>query len=93
LFKDINALESMLKAGILEQDVERIGAELEPCFVDDFWRPAPIVMKFLSRVEDEHFGTEHARFNLEINLDPLPFKGGCLRRLENQIDQLIEKAR
>lgn len=32
-------------------------------------------MQLLELLEDPHFTTELARFNLEINLDPLPFGG------------------
>jgi CBS domain-containing protein len=93
LLKDIKALEQMLKAGVFEEGVERIGAEQEFCFVDHSWRPAPIAMEFLRRANDEHFTTEHAKFNMEINLDPLPFKGDCLCKMERQLDELIIKAR
>ncbi len=44
-------------------------------------------------MQDSHFTPEIAKFNLEFNLDPLPFGGSCLRQLENQITKLYIKAR
>src|SRR5699024_122313 len=41
----------------------------------------------------EGFTTEFAKFNLEINLTPLEFAGGCLSQMENNLQQQIDKVR
>jgi CBS domain-containing protein len=93
LLQDLRALERMLESGMLESGVRRIGAEQEMFLVDRDWRPAPAALQMLERLQDKHFTTELALFNLEINLDPLEFRSDCLSRLERQIVELVAKAR
>jgi CBS domain-containing protein/gamma-glutamylcysteine synthetase len=93
LLQDLRALERMLQEGWFETGVRRIGAEQEVFLVGRDWRPAPLAMEVLSRAGDPHFTTEVALFNLEMNLDPCELGGDCLRRMETQIDELLEKAR
>jgi CBS domain-containing protein/gamma-glutamylcysteine synthetase len=93
LLKDIHALERMLDEDRFEAGVRRIGAEQELFLVDRDWRPAPIAPQVLEEVDDPHFTTELARFNLEFNLDPQTFGGSCLSDMEHQINALLAKVR
>ncbi len=93
VLKDVRALEKMLAEGRFESDVRRIGAEQELFLVDADWRPAPIAPQVLAEVDDPHFTTELARFNLEFNLDPQTFGGSCLGDMERQINGLLAKVR
>lgn len=93
LLHDVQALEIMLAAGMIETGVRRIGAEQELFLVDQAWRPAPAAMEILDAISDPHYTTELARFNLEINLDPLVFAGDCLSRMERELDALLAKVR
>jgi CBS domain-containing protein/gamma-glutamyl:cysteine ligase YbdK (ATP-grasp superfamily) len=93
LLKDVRAFEQMLEEGRFETGVRRIGAEQELFLVDQHWRPAPISTEVLDILDDPHFTTELARFNLEFNLDPHLFGGSCLRDMEWQLGELLGKAR
>ncbi len=93
LLQDVRALEYMLEEELFEQDVRRIGAEQELFLVDSNWRPAPIATEVLGHLDDPHFTTELARFNLEFNLDPVVFGGTCLSTMENEIHRLLDKVR
>ncbi len=93
LLRDVRALEHMLDDDLFETGVRRIGAEQELFLVDRNWRPAPIATEVLEAVDDEHFTTELARFNLEFNLEPQVFGGRCLGDMEAQIEALLSKAR
>jgi CBS domain-containing protein len=93
LLNDVRAFEKMLDDDLFERDVRRIGAEQELFLVDEHWRPAPIATDVLEAVDDPHFTTELARFNLEFNLDPLIFGGTCLSAMEWQIGELLGKVR
>jgi len=93
LLQDLRALEKMIDAGMIEEGVRRIGAEQELFLVDADGRPAPVITQMLDRIRDPHFVTEVARFNLEFNLDPLPFGGDCLSRLERQTDEFLTRVR
>ena len=85
LLRDVSALERMYKSGMIESDKCRIGAEQELCFVDNAWRPAPIVMEVLPKLDDPHFTTELARFNMEINLDPVELRDDAFSQLERTL--------
>ena len=84
LLKDVRAFERMLEDDRFETGVRRIGAEQELFLVDHLWRPAPIATEVLEAVDDPHFTTELARFNLEFNLDPHVFGGSCLRDMDSR---------
>ncbi len=93
LLCDVQALERMLSEGMIESGVHRIGAEQELFLVDASRRPAPRALELLERVADPHYTTELGLFNLEINLDPLPFEDDCLSRLERQLDGALARLR
>ena len=91
ILKDVKALEIMLEKGLFEKGIERIGAEQEMCLVDNRWKPAMVNVDILNEINDDHFTTELAKFNMEINLNPLEFKGDCLAQLENQLKSMIAR--
>lgn len=92
LLHDIEALDRMLDQDMIERDIIRIGAEQEFCLVDENWRPSDQYAPILEAIDDEHFTTELARYNLEINLDPLPLKGDCFSEYEKTLRQFLSKA-
>jgi CBS domain-containing protein len=93
LLDDIKALDLMLECNLIESGVTRIGSEQEFCLVNDNWRPAINSNEILKLIDDPHFTTELARYNLEINLDPIEVKDNCFSQVENQLTKLINKAR
>lgn len=93
LLDDIKALEMMLEQDLIEKDIVRIGAEQEFCLVNSNWRPAENAQEILKLINDPHFTTELAKYNLEINLDPTELKEDCFSKIENELNQLISKAK
>lgn len=92
LLKDVEAIEQMLEQGLFESGVTRIGAEQEFCLVDKHFKPSLHALEILQKIDDSHFTPELARYNLEINLDPLPLTGDSLSAMHSQLDSLLEKA-
>lgn len=92
LLNDIRALETMLENGNFESGIIRIGAEQEFCLVNNNWRPSVESDKVLEALDDPHFTTELARYNLEINLDPIELNGSCFSQVEHQLNSLMAKA-
>ncbi len=92
LLNDIEALEYMLQHGMIATDPIHIGAEQEMALVDAHWRPYPINLKVLENLNDPHFTTELAKFNMEVNFDPLELKGTALSEMEKTITAAVEKA-
>jgi CBS domain-containing protein len=93
ILRDMEALDYMLEKGMIESDRMRVGAEQEVFLVDHAYRPTMLARELLAAVDDPHFTHELALFNLEYNLDPFEFKGNCLRQLEDQAVDLLDKLR
>ena len=53
LLKDLQALEKMLENGLIESGVRRFGCEQEMFLVNRAWRPAPVAMEVLERLDGE----------------------------------------
>lgn len=92
LLTDIKSLETMLDQGLIEDNISRIGAEQEFCLVTDNWRPSKKSVEILEAINDSHFTTELARYNLEINLDPLELKEKCFSDYEKSLNFYLSQA-
>jgi CBS domain-containing protein len=93
LLRDVRGLEKMLDDGMFETGIRRIGAEQEMFLVDRQYRPAPCSLEVLDALDDERFTTELGLFNIEFNAAPAEFGGECLRGLEDQLTEAVDKAR
>ncbi|MEZ4981933.1 MAG: CBS domain-containing protein [Saprospiraceae bacterium] len=91
LLNDLKALQYMLDHNLFESGITRMGAEQELCFIDSLHRPAPVLMEVLKDIDDDHFTTEFAKFNMEINLDPLELEGKCFSEMEKRLDDFLKK--
>lgn len=85
ILSDIHAMEKMLKDGLFESDVTRIGAEQEFCLVDKYSKPTGKSVEMMEHLDEAFFTTELARFNMEINATPRIFNNTCLSELEKEI--------
>ncbi len=92
MLADLRALEMMLEREMFETGIQRIGAEQEMALVDEHGNPAPVAMDVLDTLADKRFTTELAQFNLEANLPPQIFGGGCLRKLEEDLQNAVQTA-
>jgi len=92
LLNDIKALDIMIKDDVFEKDVQRIGAEQELCLVDKNFLPSSQALKVLEKINDKHFTTELALFNLEINLDPYKLGGRCFSKIDKELTKFISEA-
>ena len=89
---DLDALKKMIDEDLFEKDIQRIGAEQELCIVNKNYRPSLNALKILEKINDPHFTTELALFNLEINLDPIELKKNSFSEFEKQLIQFLAKA-
>lgn len=93
LLDDISAMEYMLKNNMYESGIQRIGTEQEFCLVDDEFCATKKALEVLEELDDSSFTTELALYNLELNSEPLIFKGDCFSKLEESIVQKMKKVR
>ncbi|MGB5363101.1 MAG: CBS domain-containing protein, partial [Aureibaculum sp.] len=92
LLNDVKALEKMVQDDLFEKGIQRVGAEQELCIVNKNYRPSFNALKILDKLNDPHFTTELALFNLEVNLDPFELKEDCFSKIEEQLSVSIKKA-
>ncbi|MEP5613424.1 MAG: CBS domain-containing protein [Cyclobacteriaceae bacterium] len=92
LLSDVEALEQMLEKGLIESGITRMGAEQEFCLINANWRPAKTSEQLLKDLNDHHFTTELAQYNLELNLDPLELTGDCFSVTELKLREFLNKA-
>jgi CBS domain-containing protein len=92
LIKDIDALEYLFENDLIEREPIRIGAEQEFCLVNEHWRPAKNAVEILEAIKDDHFTTELAAFNLEINLDPFELKDRSFTKMADQLKGFLSHA-
>ncbi len=94
LLNDVRALQKMIDEGMIEKGVRRIGAEQELFLVEpDGWGPAPIADRVLESLDDTVFTPEVGRFNVEFNVEPIPYGGDCLSRLERVLNERLAAVR
>ncbi len=91
LLNDVKAFKKMINDDTFEKGIQRIGAEQELCIVNKSYRPSLNALKILDKIDDPHFTTELALFNIEINLDPVELSNKCFSNLEKHLTELLYK--
>ena len=92
LLDDLEVLQVLLEEGHIETAPIRIGAEQEFCLVTDQWRPAKSFQQILDELNDPHFTTELAQYNLELNMDPLELERNCFSAMEDRLRTYLNRA-
>lgn len=92
LVKDLEALDIMLKKGLIEKEPVRIGAEQELCITTNDFFPNKNSVEILDSINHKNFTTEIGKYNIEINSDPLELKTNCFSQLQLQLKSHILKA-
>ena len=85
LLEDLEALERMCAAGMIEADARRIGFEQELFLAYPDGRPAPVATPLLQRLDDPAFTTEIGLYNVEYNVPPWTLESGCLTSFESTL--------
>ncbi|MFT6209505.1 MAG: CBS domain-containing protein [Bacteroidia bacterium] len=89
ILHDIDAFDKMIAEGLFETGIQRIGAEQEFCITNRNWEPEDASATLLAALNDPHFTTELAKYNLELNLDPIELTGDSFEKMEQQLRLLM----
>lgn len=87
----LTALERLTADPAFGDGPATLGAELELPLVTPDGRPAPVNRALIAAVDDPRLTVEIARYNLELNLTPVPAAGRPFAALETEIDTLIAR--
>jgi len=82
LTTDIELLEKLISNNTLE-DYNRIGAEQEFCLIDQNFRANPINDLIVKKCKHHGFVTEIAKFNMELNIEPIDLNRNAMRKMEH----------
>lgn len=80
-------LKQWLQEGRFRDEPARIGLELEAWLVDDQGLPTPRNEEVIRQCNDPHLETELARYNLELNTDPVALPGRPFSELAGVLEQ------
>ena len=89
IFKDLEVFEYLLDNNLIDPGDKTIGAEQELTIINQFGLPQSIAPEFLEVINDPHYTNELAKFDLEINLDPVVLKERCFSNYEKELNNLI----
>lgn len=92
LLNDLKSLEELISQNKFETGITRLGAEQEFCTMGYDLEPAMINRAVLELLNDPHFTTELARYNLELNLDPMLLSDKCFSSMESELEHYLTRA-
>ena len=70
-----------------------LGYELELCLADADGKPSKNNTQIIEAANNPLFTTELAKFNMEINGNPFPYRGDVFNRVEADLDMLYATGR
>ena len=91
LRQETSLLQEMFDTGKLSDRELVAGYELEACLIDRQQRPRPDNELLLSYADDPLLSPELARFNFELNAEPLPLEADTIQRFHTGIDDLWQR--
>lgn len=92
LKEETRQLREQFAAGAFADGALVAGFEIEGWLVDDDFRPAPLNHEFLAALNSSLATPELARFNIELNVDPLPLTGDVFSHFEQRLQKLHDAA-
>ncbi|MET7462723.1 glutamate--cysteine ligase [Nonomuraea sp. NPDC005501] len=91
LQEQLGTLRGLLDTPGFGQGPTTIGAELELVLVDEAGRPLPRNEETLRTLGDPRVVMELGRYNLEVNLSPVPLEGRPFERLGGEVQEALGK--
>jgi len=85
-------LRSCFEAGAFSRAALVAGFEIEGWLVDDHYRPNPVNQAFLAALDSPLATPELARFNIELNVEPLLLAGDVFSHFEQRLQKLYARA-
>lgn len=97
LHRELDRLHDLVASDSLARNRSRLGVEVEFHLVDDEGRAVmeneSVLAAIASAPGGHDFQTELARYNIELNLDPVPLAHGGLDALVHALDAALRDAR
>ncbi len=78
-------LEKLFVRSAFSMRKPTVGFEIEAWLIDGAMRPSPINQHFLATLNDPLASPELAKFNIELNSDPIPLTGNVFGSMHQQL--------
>ncbi len=91
ILEDVDVLNRMIMDSKFVNSKNKIGAEQELCLIDPYGYISNINQKILKELNDPTLGTELAKFNMEINLEPRELSGSVFSDIEEELISYFER--
>ncbi len=92
LAQETALLKQMIERKSCSNQQPTAGFEIEAWLVDRAMRPAPVNQQYLATLHNPLASAELAKFNFELNCEPVPLTGNVLTRLHAQLDRIWQNA-
>jgi CBS domain-containing protein len=89
LLNEVDIMDQMVAEGMFETGIQRIGTEQELSLVNLQYEPSTKGPEILAQITDDHYTSELARYNLEVNLSPYELKQDCFSRTEADLKKFL----
>lgn len=92
LQRETELLQNLIDNNLISQKQPVAGFEIEAWLVDESMRPAAKNVEFLATLNDPLASTELAKFNIELNNQPVRLHQSALTQLHNELDSICRRA-
>ena len=87
LAKETEILEMWISEGRLRDDRAFAGFEQEAWLLNDRFDPAPLNETFIETAKSDMVSAELAKFNVELNVEPLELHGSCIQEFHDELEE------
>ena len=87
----LDVLARMLRESRFESDVHHVGLEIEFNLVDKAGYPAMTNADVLAAIADDSWGTELAKFNIELAADPVQLESGVFTTMQSSLNGILTR--
>ena len=87
LTEETGILESWISRGRMRDGGAYGGFEQEAWLLNDHFDPAPLNELFIETAKSDLVSAELAKFNVELNVDPLELHGSCMRGFHDELEE------
>ena len=92
LEQETEVVRALFADNAFDNESRMLGYELELCLADDSGNPSKNNIDIIDATENPLFTSELAKFNMEINGNPFPYRDDIFNRVEADLNDLFQQA-
>ena len=92
LEQETEVVRALFADNAFDNESRMLGYELELCLADGSGNPSKNNIEIIDATKNPLFTSELAKFNMEINGNPFPYRGDIFNRVEADLNDLFQQA-